>query len=186
MTLSVTEALHRFSLHYQQTWQDAFGHLPHNEELFGLVSPCVEKTEQEVVYWQSVPREVMADFTNIENGIEIGIHEDIKAFYGSQFCADMQASWQSKPFTLLQIWSDDDFERLQENILGHLVTQRRLKLKPTVFIGTTDAELDVISVCNITGAVILERLGTNKRDILAEDLASFLQEIEPQISGQEV
>lgn len=58
----------------------------------------------------------------------------------------MHAQFGDIKLTLLQTWSEDDFRRVQENLIGHLVTQKRLKLPPTLFIATLEEELEVISV----------------------------------------
>ncbi len=183
MAHSVAEALYTFSQRYLDAYQAEHQHLPENEELIEWVSPCVEQKLAHSVYWKPVPREVVADFANVEKGIEIALHEDIHVFYGSQFCADMEATWRGNWLNLLQVWSDEDFERLQENILGHLVMQRRLKLKPTVFIATTEDEMEVVSICNLTGNVILEQVGTDKREVLSDDVESFLQQLEPKVDA---
>ena len=68
---------------------------------------------------------------------------------------------------------------MQENLIGHLVVQKRLKLSPTLFIATLESELEVISVCNLSGEVLKETLGTRKRTILSPSLASFLEQLDP-------
>ncbi|WP_105903035.1 SecY-interacting protein [Vibrio gangliei] len=182
MNHNIAQALAVLTTEFVDNWQAAYQSLPIANEMEGLPSPCVQSSSNsQNIEWLPQERDDIADFSSLERGIELLIHPDVKAFYGSQYSADITASWQGKPFTLLQVWSDDDFVRLQENILGHLVTQRRLKLKPTIFIGTTDAELDVISICNITGEVILERLGTDKRDVLSSNVEQFLLQCKAEV-----
>ena len=91
----------------------------------------------------------------------------------------MRARFQSETFTLLQTWSPDDFQRVQENLIGHLVTQKRLKLSPTLFIATLESDTEVLSLCNLSGEVVKETLGRQQRVVLAPSLADFLSRIEP-------
>ncbi|MBY7796568.1 SecY-interacting protein [Vibrio fluvialis] len=179
MAHSVVEALFSFSQRYLNAFEQTHQQLPYNEELLDWPSPCVVEVLADRVLWQPVPRTPAADLINVEQGIELSLQQDIAPFYGAQFAADMPASWRGRALTLLQVWSEEDFQRLQENILGHLVMQRRLKQKPTVFIATTEDEMAVISICNLTGNVILEKLGTNQREVLTADVVEFLNQLEP-------
>ncbi len=83
--------------------------------------------------------------------------------------------------TLLQVWSEEDFLRLQENLIGHLVMQRRLRQSPTLFIATTASDEEIVSLSNLTGEVILEQPGRKQRQIIAENLEMFLKSLQPVI-----
>ncbi|GAD78358.1 Syd protein [Vibrio ezurae NBRC 102218] len=182
MSNSIASSLSSIHQQYLKTFEQEHGTLPASAELVGVASPCIEETKAgEVVYWKPVQRDPQADLSNVEQGIELLLHPSIAEFYGSYYSADLEMSWKGKPLTLLQVWSDEDYVRLQENILGHLVTQRRLKIKPTIFIAAIDSDLDVISICNLSGNVVLETLGTSKREVLADNLVEFLSALDVEV-----
>lgn len=179
MESDVQQALKAFTRRFCDAWHDAHSSWPQSEDLYGVPSPCIISTLQDRVIWQPQRFEPAASLSAVERAMDIVVQEDIHAFYTTQYAGDMAARFDGDALTLLQTWSEDDLQRVQENLIGHLVTQKRLKLSPTLFIATLDSELDVISVCNLSGEVIKETLGTRNRDVLAPSLADFLTRIEP-------
>ncbi|MBD2781549.1 SecY-interacting protein [Xenorhabdus szentirmaii] len=182
MAFDVKEALSGFTQRYIELWQEKTGFPPASNELYGIPSPCIERTGDEKVHWLPQPFSIKGKLSKVETALEICLQDPIHDYYVTQFAGDMSASFDGKPLSLIQVWSEDDFIRLQENLIGHLVTQKRLKRSPTVFIGTTDSEMGLISVCNLTGQVIFEQFDRDERTVLSADLASFLLALNPEMA----
>lgn len=181
MEQQVSQALSVFTRHYVELWQRETGHPPASDELYGVASPCIVTTLENQVHWLPQTPATHVQLDGVEKALEIQLHPDIHAFYTSQFAGDMTARFEALDFTLLQAWSEDDVIRLQENLIGHLLTQKRLKLSPTLFLGTTDAEMSLISLCNLSGEVVLEEFGTRERRVLSPNLTDFLYKLLPLI-----
>ncbi|MDE1190460.1 MAG: SecY-interacting protein [Pantoea sp.] len=179
MMQQTADALRDFTDRYCAQWRQNTGHLPASSELLGVPSPCIQTTLDDRVLWQPQPFTSPATLAAVECALDIELQPAITAFYTTQFAGDMAARFQQQSITLLQVWSEEDFTRLQENLIGHLVMKRRLKQSPTLFIATTDSEQDVISLCNLTGEVILEHPGSKKRQILSPEIQMFLNELQP-------
>lgn len=179
MDKETAAALNAFTTRYCDAWHEQKDSWPQSEELYGVPSPCIITTSGETVTWQPQPFTAEQNVKAIERAMDIVVQPAVHAFYTTQFAGDMCARFDNEMLTLLQTWSEDDLLRVQENLIGHLVTQKRLKLSPTLFIATLDSEVDVISVCNLTGEVIKETLGTQNRQILSDSLTDFLNHLYP-------
>ncbi|PHM28533.1 SecY-interacting protein [Xenorhabdus innexi] len=182
MTFNVTAALTDFTRRYVDLWQQETGLPPASSELYGIPSPCIERTGDEVVHWLPKPFTPSDKLSKVEDALDIRLQNSVHDYYVTQFAGDMSANFEGLNFSLIQVWSEEDFIRLQENLIGHLVTQKRLKLSPTIFIGTTDSDMGQISVCNLTGQVMLEQFGSKERTVLSADLAAFLSAASPAAS----
>jgi len=181
MMQQTAAALRDFTTRYCQHWLQHAGHAPASSDLYGVPSPCKREDRDQRVVWQPQPFSLPPTLDAIERAIDIQLQPSITDFYTTQFAGDMQARFGENPLTLLQVWSEEDFLRLQENLIGHLVMQRRLKQSPTLFIATTDSEEEIISLCNLSGEVILEQPGRKQRVVLAESLEIFLKSLQPVI-----
>lgn len=179
MDQNVSTALQSFTQRYVELWQQQTAHAPASHELYGVASPCITETHEDQIYWLPQPFLPAATLENVARALEIQLHDDIHTFYTQQYAGDMTAELGDHRFTLLQVWSEDDFTRLQENLIGHLVTQKRLKLSPTLFLATTESEMTMASLCNVTGNVVLEHFGSNQRTLLASNLSHFLDALRP-------
>ncbi|OTA19764.1 SecY-interacting protein [Xenorhabdus beddingii] len=179
MTFNVTKTLSDFTQRYVELWQEKTGLPPASSDLYGIPSPCIERTGEGVVHWLPRPFSATEKLKKVETALEISLQNSIHDYYVTQFAGDMAASFEGRNFSLIQVWSEDDFIRLQENLIGHLVTQKRLKLSPTVFIGTTDSDMGLISLCNLTGQVVFEQFGSKERTTLSANLTRFLSALTP-------
>lgn len=177
----VQQALSDLTRRYCEAWKKRNGRGPQSDELYGIPSPCITETDDTYVFWQPQPFNPMDDLSAVEKALDITIRRELHEFYTTQFAGDMQVSFNGLAFMLLQTWSTDDFRRVQENQIGHLLIQRRLKLSPGLFIGTLDSELEVVCVSNLTGEVIIETLGTPRYTRLAPSIDVFLNQLKPEI-----
>lgn len=181
MMQQTAAALRDFTTRYCQHWLQQAGHAPASSDLYGVPSPCALEDRDQRVVWQPQPFSLPATLDAIERAVDIQLQPPITEFYTTQFAGDMQARFGDNQLTLLQVWSEEDFLRLKENLIGHLVMQRRLRQSPTLFIATTDSEEEIISLSNLSGEVILEQPGRKQRVVLAENLEVFLKSLRPVI-----
>jgi len=175
----VSDALRGFTQRYVDLWKQETTNPPASEDLFGIASPCAVRSSDSEVFWLPQPFVPTFELSNVERALDLQLRPEAHAFYTTQFAGDMIARYLDHTFSLVQVWSEDDFIRLQENLIGHLLTQKRLKLSPTVFLATTESELMLISLCNISGEVVLEQFGSKKRTILSSSLSEFITMLAP-------
>lgn len=179
MDHDLSHALREFTQRYVDLWQKERGHAPASCELHGVPSPCIQENRNNEVLWLPQPFTSAATLEKVETALGLRLQPDAHSFYTQQYAGDMSAIFGEHRLSLLQVWSENDFIRLQENLIGHLLTQKRLRLSPTLFLATTESEMTLVSLCNVSGNVVLEQFGSDKHRLLAVTLGNFLDALRP-------
>lgn len=181
MTSETTSALERLLGRYVESHRQRTGELPVQEHDPRWPSPCERGGPDAMgrVHWEPCRRDSEADFGGLERALEVELHPDIKAFYGSFWGAPIDLDAEEGGLTLIQIWNEADFDRLGENIIGHALAKRRIRAPLTVFIACADEGEFMLSVDNATGCVVLEEPGSMPAREVSPSLPAFLDRLSP-------
>jgi len=134
------------------------------------------------VNWQPVKRSGEANFNDLEKALEMKIHQDVISYYSAYWSDNLSAETSKGYLQLLQPWNQHDFERLQQNLVGHILMKRRLKQPETLFFSLTDEDDFILTVDNTSGEVMLEQVGLMPKEVLAPNLAVFIQSLQPSVA----
>lgn len=130
--------------------------------------------------WQPVRQSSPVDFSHLENALEFPIHDDIKTYYGRYWAGGIEAESHEGRLSLIQLWNNEDYERLIGNLIGHALAKRRAKDGFTVFFAPTEPDSELfLSIDNDTGAVLLEEPGKSPLREVETDIATFLDRLTP-------
>ncbi|MEM6707162.1 MAG: SecY-interacting protein Syd [Pseudomonadota bacterium] len=156
-------------------------------------SPCeqgsfyLDDSGDAKIHWLPVPRwnteaELSGwpqDFDGLEHALETPIHGDFKALF-SHWSATLELTGAAGHVSLLQLWNRADVDRFVENLIGHVLVQRRARGPLTLFFACTDPDSEqILSIHNESGTIVLEEPGRPPLREVAPNLAQFLAGLEP-------
>lgn len=171
-----------FAKKYEQEFEAIHKHKPVTTLGDDWPSPChLGDYDEEHKFWQVVPMVQSLDFSNVEKALNIDFHQDIKTYFLTLFADDVHASCSEGELSLLFAWSEHDFERLQQNIIGHLLMKQKLKQQATIFFAVTDQEDIILSLLNDTGEIWVERVGSEPHKKIANSMSEFFAMLTPSI-----
>ena len=183
--VSVHPALENFVSDYQKTY-------PKLTEIYDpkwrspceSASPYTDLNGVVQVPWQPLKRgldtTISHDFAGLENALDVVIHPDIKAYYGSYWSGGLEAEAPQGHVSLILLWNQQDAERLIANLIGHSMAKKRNRVPLSVFFACTDVDSELfLSVHNATGEVILEKPGKKMVEVVANDLGTFIETLVP-------
>lgn len=143
-------------------------------------SPCELRQDGDVTHWQPLGQTQPLDFSGLANAVEAPIHQDIQDYYSLYWSGTLAGKTEEGHVSLIQIWNEEDFTRLIENLVGHLFHKVRARSPFTVFFANTEEDSEYfLSIDNESGVVLLEEPGRPPLKEIAPDLATFLNRVAP-------
>lgn len=144
-------------------------------------SACIQGSPEngDRVEWQPILQGNINNLDAMAAALELSIPAEFEQLFCRYWSDHLDATAEQGNLTLLQVWNQEDFERLQQNLIGHVLMKRRLKQPETLFFAVTDQEDFVISLELSSGTVVVEQVGKNPHKKLADSLLAFIKTLTP-------
>jgi len=179
---ALQQSLINFSQNYVKAYQKKHEHLPLVEVDEQWKSPCLQESyDDNTMLWQPQLNEDNLSFDNIENALDITLHQEICSYYTAIYSESLHATCSEGQLSLLFPWCKEDFIRLQENIIGHILMKQKLKQPISIFFAVTDDEDFILSINNDNGEVWVERVGCIPHKKVADNLTDFIETLTPYV-----
>ncbi len=118
-------------------------------------------------------------FHRLGDALGLDIHPDLAAFYSRYWSQHLTATTPDGELELIQVWNQDDMERLRSNLLGQAMDKRKRKQPLSFFFAVTSPEDGMLCVNNDSGEVWFELPGKKPVRKIADSLPLFLQSLTP-------
>lgn len=178
----VKNSVLNFTTTFIEQYQSEHQALPIIEIDKDWISPCEQQqVNHQDVYWKPVAIDETLDFDNVGQALGITIHQDIQDYFTCVYSESIDATCDEGTLSLLFPWNKDDFERLQQNLIGHIMMKQKLKQDVTLFFALTDEDDMIISLDNATGEIWVEQVGCKPHKKLADNLIAFLESLTPSV-----
>ncbi len=183
--MSVQSALEHFVSRYQHTYPELTEiYDPQWRSACESAQPFTDDAGIARIPWQPLKRGldtmITHDFDGLENALKVTVHPDVKAYYGSYWSGGLEAEAPQGHVSLILLWNQQDAERLIANLIGHAMAKQRNRVPMSVFFACTEVDSELfLSVENTTGQVLLEKPGHKPVEVVADDLATFIDTLVP-------
>ncbi|MFT7218946.1 MAG: SecY interacting protein Syd [Candidatus Azotimanducaceae bacterium] len=145
-------------------------------------SPCEQYQDKDLTFWRPETQSSPVTFSGLAHALELDIHPDITRYYSAYWSGALQATSDEGPVSLIQLWNDEDFERLIANLIGHAMAKQKKKQAFTVFFANTEPDSEMfLSIDNTSGAVLLEEAGKAPLREVESDISTFLERLKPDL-----
>lgn len=180
ITNSIEHNIDQFIGKFLAKQQQETGKLPVVDQDQDWISPCEVGTADDdgMIQWQPTAITETLSFANVEDALGFEIHPDLKTYFTHCYSESIPACSDKGNLELLFAWNKDDFDRLQKNMIGHVLMKQKLKQQVTLFFAVTDEDDINLVIKNDTGEVWIEPVGCEPKECISPDIATFIASLQ--------